>query len=120
MSVNISECYPISAVPKTDEEKYILEEAYNWINDNAFKSSLGYDEHIENVVKLGRKNVPFIIEIMRENNHKEGMYWHFLLGIMCKLYEDEIKFEGYCPPEWCMNMFIQLYDIGAFNKDIES
>ena len=42
---------------------------------------------------------------------------HFLLAIMSKLYEDDIKFEGYCPPIWCMNMFIQLYEIGGLTMD---
>lgn len=115
--------FPIKVIPKNDEEKYVIEEAKLWLNDNMFKSNLGFDEHVNNVVALGRKITPFIIEMMRENNTESGMYSHFLLAVMIKLYEGELKFEGYCPPSWCMKTLIELYDNGGFdliNKALDS
>lgn len=114
MGTRISDSYPINVIPKNDEEKYVIKEAKLWLNDNMFKSNLGFDEHVNNVVALGRKITPFIIEMMRENNTESGMYSHFLLAVITKLYEGEIRFEGYCPPSWCMKTLIELYNTGGF------
>ena len=114
--MRMSDDFPINVIPKNDDEKYIIEEAKLWLDENCFKSSLNpYEQHINNVVNLGRKITPFIIDIMRENNNEEGMYTHFLLEVICRLYEGEIEFKGYCPPSWCINTFIQLYDNGGFS-----
>lgn len=112
--MRFSDGFPINVIPKSDDEKYIIEEAKLWLDKNCFSSCLGIDEHIDNVIKLGRKITPFIIEIMRENKEEDGMYGHFLLAVITKLYEGEIRFEGYCPPSWCINTLIQLYDNGGF------
>lgn len=111
-----SDNYPISVIPKNEDEKYVIEEAKLWLDENCYKSSLGIDEHINNVVSLGKKITPLIIDIMRENNTEKGMYTHFLLAVISKLYEDDLKFEGYCPALWCINKLIQLYDSGEFDK----
>jgi len=115
METRLSDNWPINVIPKNDEEKYIIEEAKLWLDENCFKSCLGIDEHIDNVIQLGRKITPFIIEMMRENNTETGMYTHFLLAVITKLYEGEIEFKGYCSPSWYMNTLIQLYDNGGFD-----
>lgn len=115
METRLSDNFPINVIPKNNEEKYIIEEAKLWLDENILKSCIGIDEHIQNVIKLGRNITPFIIEIMRENNTETGMYTHFLLAVITKLYEGKIKFKGYCPPSWCMNTLIQLYDNGGFD-----
>ena len=53
-----SDDFPINIIPKNDEEKNIIEEAKLWLDENIFNSRLGFDEHINNVIKLGRKIIP--------------------------------------------------------------
>ena len=113
----ISDIYPIKTKPSNDEEKYIIEEAKAWLDENAFSSCLGSSPHIDNVVALGKKNTDFLMKLIKENNHKEGMYSHFLLAIMFTLYKEEIQVEGYLGVDGCMSCLIQIYDDGLMTND---
>lgn len=109
----ISDGYPINVKPTNWEEKYIIEEAKTWLDNNIFKSSLDRDEHVQNVINLGRDvALPFMMELLRENNHEEGMYMWFCGMVIDSLLKDEIKVEGYMPiMEWTKNI-LALYDNG--------
>ena len=113
VKVRISDSYPINVKPITWREQYIIDEAKAWLDENIFKSSFGKDQHVMNVVDLGREDVlPFIMELLRENNHNEGMYIWFCSMVIDELLKDEISVEGYMPiTEWSKNI-LALYDNG--------
>lgn len=109
----VSDNYPIGVEVKTDEERYIVEEAKKYLDETALSSVWSENEHMDNVVKLGRKNIDFLMEMMRENNHPQGMYSHFLIDVVFKLYEDDLKIEGYLGVDGCMKALLGLYDQGV-------
>lgn len=113
MEGRISDGYPIKVEPANDDERFIIEEAKLWLDNNIYKSSLDKDEHVNNVINLGKEKVfPFIFELLRENNHSEGMYLWFCSMIIDSLLKDEIKVGGYMPiMEWTKNI-LALYDNG--------
>lgn len=111
--MRVSDNYPIGVEAKTDEERYIVEEAKKYLDETILSSVWGENEHVDNVVKLGRKNIDFLMEMMRENNHPQGMYSHFLIDVVFKLYEDDLKIEGYLGVDGCMQSLLKLYDEGV-------
>ena len=120
--IRISDSYPILVEAKTDEERYIIEEAKSYLDETIFSSYWGANKHVDNVVKLGRGNIGFIMEIMRENNNPQGMYAHFLLDVVFGLYKDDLKVEGFLGVTECVKMLLKLYDSGAFKlmDDVET
>lgn len=110
--------HPVQVVPETDEEKYIIEEMKSYLDETAFSSVWNPDnKHVDNVVALGKKNLDFLMKLVRENLGPEGMYSHFLLDVLFKLYSDNLKVEGYLGVSECMNMLIQLYDSGILKYE---
>ena len=111
--MRVSDNFPINIIPETDEEKYIIEEAKLYLDETIFSSIWGPNEHVDNVISLGRKNVDFLIKFLKENtNHKEGMYSHFLIDVLFGLYKDDLKIEGYLGVDGCIKALIHLYDTG--------
>ena len=108
-----SDNYPIKVEAKTDEEKYIVEEAKLYLDSTILSSVWSPNEHVDNVVKLGKKNIDFLIEIVRENNNPQGMYSHFLIDVIFGLYKDELKIEGFLGVSGCMKAILALYDNGV-------
>lgn len=109
--------YLFTLKPKNDTEQYILDEAQKWLEENMFMSSFNpEDEHVKNVVNLGREIMPFLVEMAKESKKKDYIYCHFLLMVMFDLYRDEIEVHGYIPPTSCLDMFVSMYEITKNNK----
>ena len=83
-----SDNFPIKAEPKNDEELYIVEEAKKYLDETILSSHWVLSDHVYNVVKLGKKNIDFLMKMLRENNHPQGMYAHFLIDVIFELYKD--------------------------------
>lgn len=111
--MRVSGGYPIGVEAKTDEERYIVEEAKKYLDETMFSSVWGPNEHVDNVVELGKGNLEFLMEMMRENNHPQGMYSHFLIDVILGLYKDDLKIEGYLGVDGCMKALLGLYDQGV-------
>ena len=115
--MRISDDYPINAKPINWREQYIIDEAKAWLDENAFKSSMNIDEHVNNVIDLGRDAViPFMMELLRENIN-DGIYMHFCCMVINEFLKDEIKVEGYVPiTEWAKTV-LNIYDFCGFKYD---
>lgn len=111
--MRISDGYPIGVEAKTDEERYIVEEAKKYLDETMFSSVWSPNEHVDNVVELGKGNLEFLMEMMRENNHPQGMYSHFLIDVILGLYKDDLKIDGYLGVDGCMKALLKLYDDGV-------
>ena len=112
----ISDSYPIKVQPTNDEEWYIVEEATLYLDETIFSSHWGHNQHVDNVIALGKKNTDFLMKIVKENNHPQGMYAHFLIDVLFGLYKDDLKVEGYLGVDGCMKFLISAYDAGLFNN----
>lgn len=113
--IRLSDSCPIKIKPTNAEEEYILEEAKLYLDETAFSSIWAPNKHVDNVIALGKKNTNFLMEFIKENNHPQGMYSHFLLDVMFGLYKDDLKVEGYLGVDGCMSCLIQIYEAGLFN-----
>lgn len=113
----MEELWPIKLQPKNKEEEYILDEARAFLKETMFLSYWVPNSHVDNVVKLGKKNTKFLIEFAKENNHKQGMYSHFILDVLYTLYKDDIKVEGYLGVSGCMNLIIKMYEKELLKDD---
>lgn len=113
--MRISDNYPIGVEVKTDEERYIVEEAKKYLDETMFSSVWGPNDHVTNVVTLGKGNLEFLMEMIRENNHPQGMYSHFLIDVILKLYKDDLKIDGYLGVDGCMKALLKLYDDGVLD-----
>ena len=118
--MRISDNYPIQLKPTNETEQYIIEEAKLWLDNNIFSSVINIDEHMQNVINLGREAaLPFMFELLRENNHEEGMYMWFCSCIISEFLKDELHVEGYMPiTEWTKGI-LKLYDEGFVNKALD-
>lgn len=114
--MRISDSFPILVKARTDEERYIIEEMKSYLDETIFLSNLAPNEHIDNVVALGKKNIDFLMELVKENNHPQGMYSHFLIDVIFTLYKDDIEIEGYLGVDGCMKLLLDLYDRGVFTN----
>ena len=110
--VNWAELCPIKTEPTNDEERYIISEAIEYLNETAVSSIWGPNKHVDNVIALGKKNTDFLMKLVKENDHPQGMYSHFLIDVMFGLYKDALKIEGYLGVDGCMKALICLYDNG--------
>lgn len=114
--VNWDDICPIKTEPTNDEERYIIEEAKAYLNETALSSIWVPNQHVDNVIALGKKNTDFLMKLVKENNHPQGMYSHFLIDVMFGLYKDDLTIEGYLGVSGCMKCLIQLYDSGFMSK----
>ena len=112
----LSDGYPIKVIPTNDEERYIIEEAKSYLDETMFSSIWSPNKHVDNVIALGKKNTDFLMKMVKENNHKQGMYSHFLIDVMFGLYKDDFTVEGYLGVDGCMKFLIQMYDGGLLNN----
>ena len=115
MMERFSDLDPIKTQPTNGEESYIIEEAKLYLDETALSSIWGPNKHVDNVVALGRKNTPFLMELVKENDHPQGMYAHFLIDVMFALYKDEIDnlgIKGHLGVDGCMKLLIKMYNKG--------
>lgn len=111
--MRVSDGFPIKAEPRNDEERYIVEEAKKHLDETILSSHWVMSEHVENVVRLGKKNIDFLMKMMRENNHPQGMYSHFLIDVVMELYKDDLRIEGFLGVDGCVKALLSLYDQGV-------
>jgi hypothetical protein len=86
----------------TDKE-YFEQEYSTWINETSVLGYGHYDnEHFKNIVDMGEKAIPFILEILE--NEKIDM-----IAYACDLiYPDEVTYEGYVPLDFCCKIWTQI------------
>lgn len=115
--IHFYDLYPIKTEPTNDEERYIIEEAKAYVEETAISSIWAPNQHVDNVIALGKKNTDFLMKLVKENNHPQGMFSHFLIDVMFGLYKDDIKVEGYLGVRGCMECLIKLYDHGLLQME---
>ena len=115
--VRLSDYNPIKLQPTNKEEEYILEEARVYLDETGLSSHWAPSPHVDNVIALGKKNTPFLIEFLRENDNPQGLYSHFLIDVLFGLYKDDIKVEGYLGVTGCVKLLIKMYDSGVLYKE---
>ena len=115
--IRISDSHPILTVPETDEERYIIEEMKSYLDETALYSSWAPNTHVDNVIALGKKNIDFLMKLVKENLGPEGMYSHFLLDVIFTLYKDDIKVEGHLGVSGCMKFLVELYNKGLLKYE---
>lgn len=74
----------------TDKEIFYREYAL-WKDETWLRSHSLYDsEHFDNIVKMGEKAAPFILEVLNDGpNH--------IVHACDLIYPDEVTYEGYIP-----------------------
>lgn len=115
--IHFYDLYPIKTEPTNDEERYIIEEAKAYVDETAISSIWAPNQHVDNVIALGKKNTDFLMKLVKENNHPQGMYSHFLIDVMFGLYKDDFQVEGYLGVDGCMKALIYMYDNGIMTMD---
>lgn len=117
VKVRASDSFPITVTPLKWSHKYIIEEAKAYLDETILSSHWGPNEHVDNVVNLGKHNSSFIMEFMRSDyKEHDNMYSHFLLDVIAGLYP-EIKFEGYVGIDGAIKTYLALYDNGFINDN---
>ena len=62
----MSDLIPVLTIPETDEEKYIIEEMKAHYDETCFSSVWCPNKHVDNVVALGKKNIDFLMKLVKE------------------------------------------------------
>ena len=118
--VRMSDYAPIEITDDMSEtEKYVYEEAKLYLDETCFSSIIGYNVHVENVVKLGKQVKPFIIKLISQclSSSPMGQYTHFCLLVMQELYGN--PFKGYVPIDFCMKYWEKTDKKGLLYKTEE-
>ena len=115
--IRISDSHPILTVPETDEERYIIEEMKSYLDETALYSSWAPNKHVDNVIALGKKNIDFLMKLVKESIDTNYKYSHFLLDVIFTLYKDDIKVEGHLGVSGCMKFLVELYNKGLLKYE---
>ena len=95
----------------TDEEKYVREQAMQYVDETAFLSYILPDNpHINNIVNMGKSVTPYIISLLQDNLENDGIYMHFCLLVLQIFYKDDIKIKGYIPMKQLAKLFIKMFN----------
>ena len=73
----------------SDLEKFVRQEADNYVNSTMFLSSIStHHKHIDSVVEKGKEVTPYVVKLYKENGDysNQNMYTHFFLIVMHRLY----------------------------------
>lgn len=92
-------------------EKFVRQEAMNYVNATCFLSSIN-DEHpnIDSVVEKGKDVTPYVIKLYKEKGEyaSDNMFTHFFLIVMQRLYGS--PFQGYVGMEMCVRYYLKAYE----------
>ena len=113
----ISDLIPVLTIPETDEEKYIIEEMKAHYDETCFSSVWCPNKHVDNVVALGKKNIDFLMKLVKESIDTNYEYSHFLLDVIFTLYKDDIKVEGHLGVSGCMKFLVKLNNKGLLKYE---
>ena len=113
----MSDLIPVLTIPETDEEKYIIEEMKAHYDETCFSSVWRPNKHVDNVVALGKKNIDFLMKLVKESIDTNYKYSHFLIDVIFTLYKDDIKVEGHLGVRGCMKFLVKLYNKGLLKYE---
>ena len=113
----ISDLIPVLTIPETYEEKYIIEEMKAHYDETCFSSVWRPNKHVDNVVALGKKNIDFLMKLVKESIDTNYKYSHFLIDVIFTLYKDDIKVEGHLGVSGCMKFLVELYNKGLLKYE---
>ena len=113
----MSDLIPVLTIPETDEEKYIIEEMKAYYDETCFSSVWCPNKHVDNVVALGKKNIDFLMKLVKESIDTNYKYSHFLIDVIFTLYKDDIKVEGHLGVSGCMKFLVELYNKGLLKYE---
>jgi hypothetical protein len=95
----------------SDLEKFVRQEADNYVNSTIFLSSISdHHKNIDSVVEKGKEVTPYVVKLYKENGEysNQNMYTHFFLIVMQRLYGN--PFEGYVGMEFCVRYWLKRYE----------
>ena len=95
----------------SDLEKFVRQEADNYVNTTIFLSCISdHHKNIDSVVEKGKDVVPYVVKLFKENGEDspQNMYTHFFLIVMQRLYGN--PFEGYVDIEFCVRYWLKRYE----------
>ena len=104
----------------SDLEKFVRQEADNYVNSTIFLSCISdHHKNIDRVVEKGKDVVPYVVKLFRENGEDspQNMYTHFFLIVMQRLYGN--PFEGYVGMEFCVRYWLKKYEHGMLDGYVE-
>ena len=92
-------------------EKFVRQEAMNYVNATCFLSSIS-DEHpnIDSVIERGKDITPYVVKLYKEKGEYalDNMFTHFFLIVMQRLYGS--PFHGYVGMEMCLRYYLKAYE----------
>ena len=95
----------------SDLEKFVRQEADNYVNSTMFLSSIStHHKHIDSVVEKGKEVTPYVVKLYKENGDysNQNMYTHFFLIVMHRLYGN--PFDRYVGMEFCVRYWMKRYE----------
>ena len=95
----------------SDLEKFVRQEADNYVNSTIFLSSIStHHKNIDSVVEKGKDVVPYVVKLYKENGEysNQNMYTHFFLIVMQRLYGN--PFEGYVGMDFAIRYWLKRYE----------
>ena len=105
----------IETLPITDDmselEKFVRQEAMNYVNSTIFLSSISdHHKNIDSVVEKGKTVTPYVVALYREKGEyaTDNMFTHFFLLVMQRLYGN--PFQGYVGMEMCVRYWLKAYE----------
>ena len=102
----------------SDLEKFVRQEADNYVNSTIFLSSIStHHKNIDSVVEKGKEVTPYVVKLFKENGEDspQNMYTHFFLIVMQRLYGN--PFEGYVGMKFCVRYWLKAYEHDCLDWD---
>lgn len=92
--------------------EYFYTEYKAWQQETSLLSVGMYEnEHFDNIVKMGVKAVPYLIEVLEEGpNH--------IVHACDLIYPDEVTYEGYIPLDFGCETWVQILKYKFYNNEI--
>ena len=104
----------------SDLEKFVRQEADNYVNSTIFLSSISdHHKNIDSVVEKGKEVTPYVVKLFKENGEDspQNMYTHFFLIVMQRLYGN--PFEGYVGIPFAVRYWLKKYEHGMLENYVK-
>jgi len=100
----------------SDLEKFVRQEADNYVNSTIFLSCIGpHHTNLDSVVEKGKEVVPYIVKLYKEHGEysNQNMYTHYFLLVMQNLYGN--PFDGYVGMDFAVRYWLKRYEHGLLD-----
>lgn len=111
-----SEHIHIGPSPSTDEERFIVKNANDYLNLELRSRNPRFEvtTRVREVAAVAREHIDYIMEILKENKHPYGLHKFFFVRVILLVYEKQLTIKQELDIDGYTIKLLKLYNDGVF------